>query len=67
MESPAELMKRNALRPWNVLLPNPDETGWPLMTVSAFTVSGWRARNAFILAGSGLLVLGSGFDAINSS
>ena len=63
MESPAALIKRNAFRLWNVLLPNPDETGWPLMTVSACTVSGWRSRNAFILAGSGLPVLGSGFDA----
>ncbi len=35
MESPAALMKRNAFRPWNVLLSNPEENGWPLMTFSA--------------------------------
>ena len=64
MESPAALMKRNAFRPWNVVLSNLDDTGWPLMTVSACTVSGWRARNSFILSGSGLPVLGSSFDAI---
>ena len=67
MDSPAALMKRNAFRPWNVLLSNPDETGWLLMTFSACAVSGWRARNACILAGSGLPVLGSGFDARSCS
>ena len=67
VESPAALMKRNAFRLWNVLLSNPDEAGWPLMTASACTDSGWRARNAFILAGSGLPVLGSGFNAIRCS
>ena len=28
MESPAALMKRNAFRPWNVLLSNREETGF---------------------------------------
>ena len=51
-------MKRNAFRLWNVLSPNPDEAGWLLMNFSASAVSGWRARNACILAGSGLPVLG---------
>src|SRR5260370_41280598 len=67
MESPAELMKRYAFRPWNVLFSNPDETGRPLMTVNACTVSEWRSINAFILDGSGLPVSGSDFDASNWS
>ena len=56
VDSPAALMKRNAFRPCNVLSPNPDEAGWLLMTFSASAVSGWRARNACIFAGSGLPV-----------
>jgi hypothetical protein len=44
-------------------LANPDGTGWLLMTLSARPVSGWRSRNAFIVAGSGLPVSGIGFGS----
>src|SRR4029077_10856214 len=67
VDSPAALVKRNVFRLWNVLSPNPDEAGWLLMTFSASAVSGWRARNACILAGSGWPVLGSGLDAWSCS
>ena len=63
-ETPASLTKRNAFRLRNVVLSNPDERGSALTIARALAVSGCASMNAFILAGSGLPVLGSGFDAI---
>src|SRR5580704_6340886 len=58
VDSLAALMKRNALRLWNVASPHPEGAGWLLMNCSAAAVSGCWARNACTLAGSGSPVLG---------
>ncbi len=50
-----------------MVLSKPDEAGVALIIARARTVSGWAARKAFIAAGSGLPVAGSGFAAINWS
>jgi hypothetical protein len=48
-------------------LSNPEENGLALITVRAPALSGWSAKNAFSLSGSGFPVAGSGFDASNWS